>query len=49
VFALQQLDGRLVHSTPTLICILAYSVCAIAANVLHGWRDEASAPATAAR
>jgi drug/metabolite transporter (DMT)-like permease len=49
VFALQQIDGRLAYSTPTLICILAYSACAIASNLLHGWRDEAEAPAAAVR
>jgi drug/metabolite transporter (DMT)-like permease len=42
VFALQQFDGRLVYSAPTLICILAYSVAAIVSNVAHakpdGWR-----------
>jgi drug/metabolite transporter (DMT)-like permease len=37
VFALQQLDGRLTYSTPTLMCILAYSVAAIASNVAHHW------------
>jgi drug/metabolite transporter (DMT)-like permease len=47
VFALQQVDGRLVYSTPTLICVLAYSVCAIAGNVLHGWREERPATAPA--
>lgn len=49
VFAPQQIDGRLVYSTPTLICILAYSASAIAGNVLHGWRDGVPAPAAAAR
>ena len=44
VFALQQIDGRLTYSTPTLVCVLAYSACAIAGNVLHGWRDARSAP-----
>jgi drug/metabolite transporter (DMT)-like permease len=44
VFALQQIDGRLSYSTPTLLCVLAYSGCAIAGNVLHGWRDERSTP-----
>lgn len=37
VFALQQLDGRLSYSTPTLVCILAYSAAAIASNVVHQW------------
>jgi len=40
VFALQQIDGRLVYSTPTLICILVYSAAAIASNLAHGWREE---------
>jgi len=43
VFALEQYDHRLTYSWPTLACILAYSLFAIAANVLHGWRG---APAT---
>jgi drug/metabolite transporter (DMT)-like permease len=38
VFALEQIDGRLVYSTPTLICIAAYSAAAIAGNLAHGWR-----------
>jgi drug/metabolite transporter (DMT)-like permease len=37
VFALQPFDGRLSHSTPTLLCILAYSAAAIASNVAHQW------------
>ena len=40
VFALQQIDGRLVYSTPTLICILVYSAAAIAGNLARGWHDE---------
>ncbi len=40
VFALQQIDGRLVYSTPTLVCIIAYSACAIASNLAHGWREQ---------
>lgn len=36
IFAAQQLDGRLSHSTPTLICILAYSAAAILSAVAHG-------------
>jgi drug/metabolite transporter (DMT)-like permease len=40
VFALQQIDGRLVYSTPTLVCILAYSAAAIASNLAHGWREQ---------
>jgi drug/metabolite transporter (DMT)-like permease len=37
VFALQQFDGRLSYSGPTLICILIYSVAAILSNVAHAW------------
>jgi drug/metabolite transporter (DMT)-like permease len=40
VFAVQQLDGRLVYSTPTLVCILGYSAAAIASNFAHGWREQ---------
>ena len=40
VFALQQIDGRLVYSTPTLICIIAYCAAAIAGNLARGWRDD---------
>jgi hypothetical protein len=40
VFALQQYDHRLTYSWPTLACILAYSTFAIAANVVHGWRER---------
>ena len=47
VFALQQIDGRLVYSTPTLVCILVYSAAAIASNLAHGWRDERPMPAAA--
>jgi len=35
VFALQQVDGRLTYSAPTLICILAYSAAAILSNLAH--------------
>jgi drug/metabolite transporter (DMT)-like permease len=42
VFALQQADGRLAYSTPTLVCILAYSAAAIVSNVAHA-RQEISA------
>ena len=42
VFALQQIDGRLTYSTPTLIGILVYSAAAIASNVAHA-RSEAPA------
>jgi drug/metabolite transporter (DMT)-like permease len=40
VFALQQLDGRLHYSAPTLICILAYSVAAIVGNVAHAAPEQ---------
>jgi len=49
VFALQPVDGRLVYSTPSLLCILAYSICAIAGNIAHGWRDRRPASAAALR
>ena len=45
VFAAQQIDGRLVYSTPTLVCIVMYSVAAIVANVAHGWHPKAQMPA----
>ena len=41
VFALEQHDHRLTYSWPTLVCIIAYSTFAIAANVVHGWHDRA--------
>jgi drug/metabolite transporter (DMT)-like permease len=40
VFALEQIDGRVVYSAPTLVCIIAYSMAALASNVAHGWRDR---------
>jgi drug/metabolite transporter (DMT)-like permease len=40
VFGVQQLDGRLAYSAPTLICILGYSAAAIAGNIAHGWREQ---------
>ena len=43
VFALQQIDGRLSYSAPTLIGILAYSAAAIASNVAHARGDAGSA------
>jgi drug/metabolite transporter (DMT)-like permease len=43
VFALQQVDGRIAYSTATFVCILAYSACAIAGNLAHGWRDRPAA------
>jgi drug/metabolite transporter (DMT)-like permease len=46
VFALEQFDGRMRYSTPTLVCILVYSASVIVSNVAHGWRSE---PAPAAK
>jgi drug/metabolite transporter (DMT)-like permease len=40
VFALEQLDGRLHYSLPTLACILFYSASVIVSNIAHGWTDE---------
>ena len=40
VFALEQLDGRLHYSLPTLACILVYSASIIVSNIAHGWADE---------
>lgn len=39
VFALEQVDHRVSYSTPTLLCILAYSLFVIAGNLAHGWRS----------
>ena len=41
VFLAQQLDGRLSHSTPTLICILAYAAAAVAGTLAHSWPRSA--------
>ena len=35
VLALQQIDGRLTPSAPTLICILVYSAAAVVSNIAH--------------
>jgi hypothetical protein len=43
VFVLEQVDGRLVYSTPTLICIVFYSAAVIASNLAHGWKERAVA------
>jgi drug/metabolite transporter (DMT)-like permease len=43
VFAIQQSDGRLAYSTPTLVCILAYSAAAIASNLGHAHQTTAVA------
>lgn len=40
VFALEQLDGRLHYSLPTLACILVYSASVIVSNIAHGWTDK---------
>jgi drug/metabolite transporter (DMT)-like permease len=40
VFALEQLDGRLHYSTPTLCCILIYSASVIVSNIAHGWSED---------
>jgi len=40
VFALEQVDGRMTYSLPTLVCILAYSACIITGNVAHGWHED---------
>jgi drug/metabolite transporter (DMT)-like permease len=40
VFALEQFDGRLHYSLPTLACILGYSASVIVSNIAHGWTDE---------
>ena len=40
VFALEQLDGRLHYSLPTLACILVYSASVIVSNFARGWTDE---------
>ncbi len=42
VFALEQVDDRISYSTPTLVCILAYSVFTIASNLAHAGAGRAS-------
>jgi drug/metabolite transporter (DMT)-like permease len=49
VFALEQIDGRIAYSTPTLICIIGYSMAAIVSNLAHGWRKERPAVAESAQ
>jgi drug/metabolite transporter (DMT)-like permease len=46
VFVLEQLDGRMHYSIPTLICILAYSASVILSNIAHGWSNESAHPAS---
>jgi drug/metabolite transporter (DMT)-like permease len=48
VFALEQFDGRLRYSLPTLACILAYSASVIVSNIAHGWSEDRE-PGQAAR
>jgi hypothetical protein len=48
VFALQQIDGRLSYSAPTLVCILAYSAAAILSNLAHA-RSATQAPLISAK
>jgi hypothetical protein len=43
VFALEQLDGRLQYSLPTLACILVYSASVIVSNIAHGWTTAKTA------
>ena len=40
VFALEQIDGRLHYSAPTLVCLLIYSGSVVLTNVAHGWLDK---------
>jgi drug/metabolite transporter (DMT)-like permease len=40
VFALEQFDGRMHYSLPTLACILAYSASVIVSNIAHGWSED---------
>jgi hypothetical protein len=49
VFALEQIDGRITYSMPTLICVIAYSLAAIASNLAHGWRQTRPAVALGSR
>ena len=46
VFALEQLDGRMRYSLPTLICILVYSASVILSNIARGWNDESAGRTT---
>ena len=45
VFALEQVDGRMAYSLPTLLCILAYSFFVIVSNIAHGWHEDKPAVA----
>lgn len=46
VFALEQFDGRLHYSLPTLACILVYSASVIVSNIAHGWSEDRDAART---
>jgi len=46
VFAIQQADGRLAYSTPTLVCILAYSAAAIASNLARARQASSGTTST---
>lgn len=48
VFALEQIDGRMTWSLPTLVCILAYSFFVIVSNIAHGWHEDKPGSATRA-
>lgn len=48
VFALEQVDGRMAYSLPTLVCILAYSFFVIVSNIAHGWHEDKPKVAKAA-
>lgn len=47
VFALEQSDGRVHYSLPTLVCILAYSASVIVSNIAHGWSEDRERDQTA--
>jgi hypothetical protein len=40
VFALEQLDGRVHYSLPTLACIVVSSAPVVVNNNARGWTDE---------
>jgi len=39
VFIVQQVDGRLKFSGATLLCVVVFSCCTIAASILRGWQE----------
>jgi drug/metabolite transporter (DMT)-like permease len=49
VFALEQFDGRLRYSWPTLICILLYSASVVVGNIAHGWVERSGGGEAAVR